>query len=174
MNILHCFGKNCLNLLLPALAGRGFHLAGRRISFSLMWWLSVLRVVSGRRGRPNGMVDVNRVSGCMSVAGYGYESHHCLMVWVRGSRRGGVFRARGSDGSPRNGWMVRTGVREGLQRKWTAVCRFLTPPLAPLKGGIIRVRWPVPAGHCSGKPDGAASNGYRFMGYRLLRRSSGR
>ncbi len=40
------------------------------------------------------------------------------MVRVRGSRRGGVFRAKGSDGSPRNGWMVRTGVREGLQRKW--------------------------------------------------------
>ena len=31
------------------------------------------------------------------------------------------------------------------------------PPLAPLKGGIIRVLLPVPAGHCSGKPDGAAA-----------------
>ena len=75
MNILHCFGKNYLNSLFPALAGRGFHLAGRCISFSLMQWLSARRVVSGGGGRPNGMDAVNRVSGCMSVARYVYESH---------------------------------------------------------------------------------------------------
>ena len=59
----------------------------------------------------------NRVSGCMSVAGCGRRSRF-LGRWFgsRGSRRGNNFRARGLDGSPRNGEMSRTGVREGL--KW--------------------------------------------------------
>ena len=73
------------------------------------------------------------------------------------SRRGRIVRARGYASSPRNGRMDRTGVREGWKWKWTAVCEILTPPLwPPLKGGI-QVPWPVPAGHCSGQPDGAAA-----------------
>ncbi|MBR4913185.1 MAG: hypothetical protein IKZ54_10160 [Bacteroidales bacterium] len=38
-------------------------------------------------------------------------------VRTRGSRRGEKVRAKGLDGSPRNGEMSRTGVREGLKRK---------------------------------------------------------
>ena len=56
----------------------------------------------------------NRVSGCMSVAGYEYGAHHRLMVRIQGSRRGGVYRARGSDGSPRNGWKVSDGRARGI------------------------------------------------------------
>ncbi len=54
---------------------------------------------------------VNRVSGCMSVAGIGRESHSRGTIRVRGSRRGRMFRARGLDGSLRNGDMLRTSVR---------------------------------------------------------------
>ena len=47
-----------------------------------------MRVVSGRGGWPNGMMTSDRVSGCMSVAGYTNGFHFRLMVRVRGSRRG--------------------------------------------------------------------------------------
>ena len=41
-------------------------------------------------------------------------------------------------------------------------------PLAPLKGGDQRVPWPVPAGHCSGQPDGAAAcKRLWVIGYRM-------
>ena len=58
MNILHCFGKNYLNSLFPALAGRRFRLAGCCLAFSLWRWLSILRVVFGGGGWPNGMVQL--------------------------------------------------------------------------------------------------------------------
>jgi hypothetical protein len=38
-------------------------------------------------------------------------------VRTRGSRRGKKVRAKGLDGSPRNGEMSRTGMREGLKQK---------------------------------------------------------
>lgn len=40
---------------LPALASRRFRLAGQSIALTLVLWLSEMRVVSGRGGRPNGM-----------------------------------------------------------------------------------------------------------------------
>ena len=82
----------------------------------------------GRVAKRNGAIAVrdgflvrnvredNRVSGCMSVAGLGARIHHRRMVQFRGSRRGKKVWAKGLDSSPRNGWMVRTGVREGW--KW--------------------------------------------------------
>ena len=52
--------------------------------------------------------------------------------------------------------LLRTGVRQGLKRKWTAVCVVLTP-LGPPKGGNYLRAVAGDAGHCSGKPDGAAA-----------------
>ncbi len=74
------------------------------------WWRDISR---GRAATLCGRPD-NRVSGCMSVAGYEYGAHHRLMVRIQGSRRGGVYRARGSDGSPRNGWKVSDGRARGI------------------------------------------------------------
>ena len=132
MFVLRDFRKKRPNSLPPAhagsripfrfaLEGRRFRLACQSLAFSLWWWVSAMRVVSVSGGRPNGMVVAeyvgdmrpclrnsdNRISGCMSIARCECESNHRLMVRVRGPRRGGVFRARESDGSPRNGWMVR-------------------------------------------------------------------
>ncbi len=44
-------------------------------------------------------------------------------------------RARGSDSSPRNANMARTGVRQGLQRLWPAVLQVSESPPGPLKRG---------------------------------------
>ena len=41
------------------------------------------------------------------------------------------LRARGLDGSPRNGDRTRTGVRQGWERLWPAVCGVLNPPWPP-------------------------------------------
>ena len=67
MNILHCFGKSCLNLFLPALAGRRFRLAGQGLAFPLAKWVSEVRVVFDSGGGPNGMV----------VAGYVGDRRPC-------------------------------------------------------------------------------------------------
>ena len=75
------------------------------------------------------------------------------------------MRARGSDGSPRNADMVRTGVRQGLQRLWPAVCGILTP-LGPPKGGNHQSAVAGAAGHLSGKP---GRRGFvMVIGYGLL------
>ena len=51
-----------------------------------------------------------------------------------------------------------TGVRApGIAAEMDGECRCLESPPAPIKEGDQRVPWPVPAGHCSGKPDGAAA-----------------
>ncbi len=58
MNISHCFGKNYLNSLFPALAGRRFRLARQGLAFPLAKWVSAMRGVFGWGGRPNGMVHL--------------------------------------------------------------------------------------------------------------------
>ena len=58
MNILHCFVKNYLNSLFPALAVRRFRLARQGLAFPLAKWVSARRVVSGGGGRPNGMAHL--------------------------------------------------------------------------------------------------------------------
>ena len=50
--------------LLPALARRRFRLAGQGIALTLVRWFSEMRVVSGRGGWPNGMVQLLFVSVC--------------------------------------------------------------------------------------------------------------
>ena len=91
---------------------------------------------------------VNRLSGCMSVAGYGNGFHFRLMVRVRGSRRGKMFRARGLDGSPRNAMMFQTGVRQDAQIMKNSLCLSLSQslchkskpiriPPGPPKGGSL-------------------------------------
>jgi len=45
----------------PALASSRFRLAGQSLAFSLRRWVSVMRVVFGRGGRPNGMVHLQVV-----------------------------------------------------------------------------------------------------------------
>ena len=127
--LCHADGANCVLAvghvpLIPALAGLGFRLAGYCLAFLLGWWVSVLRVVSGRGGRPNGMVAVNRVSGCMFVTGYGYGFHHRRMFRVRGSRRGEMDRARGLDGSPRNGGDGPDGRARGIAAFSFAPCFY--------------------------------------------------
>ena len=49
---------------LPALASLGFRLAVCRLVFSLEKWVSAMRVVSGRGGWPNGMVQLLFVNVC--------------------------------------------------------------------------------------------------------------
>ena len=49
----------------PALASPRFRLASQSLPFSLGRWLSELRAVFGRGGRPNGMVHLLVVSVCL-------------------------------------------------------------------------------------------------------------
>ena len=52
-----------------ALASPRFRLAGQCLPFSLKWWVSVMRVVFGRGGMPNGMVGFVGLSHCGSPTG---------------------------------------------------------------------------------------------------------
>ena len=52
---------------------------------------------------------------------------------------------------------VTGGLALGMEAEMDGGLCFFNPPLAPRKGGIIQVPWPVSAGHCSGQPDGAAA-----------------
>ena len=53
--------------------------------------------------------------------------------------------------------LVTGGRAPGIAAEMDGECRCLESPMAPIKEGDQRVPWPVPAGHCSGKPDGAAA-----------------
>ena len=157
---------------LPALARRRFRLAGWRIDFSVWRWVSyyhhtalrdttlrfacmvllalrACRLSEARRGRDMSGACGHAVgehgqprSGCMSVARYGNGFHHRRKVRMRGSRRG--------NGCGRGDRMVRRETRILSGRACARDCsgygrRFVgfLPPLAPLKGGIIKVLWPV-------------------------------
>ena len=52
---------------------------------------------------------------------------------------------------------VTSGLALGIEAEMDGGLQGSKSPLTPLKGGIIQVLWPVSAGHCSGKPDGAAA-----------------
>ena len=101
-----------------------------------------------------------------SVAGFGVRIPSSEEGVGAGFAAREWVRARGSDSSPRNANMSRTGVRQGLQRLWPAVLQVSESPLAPLKGGNQRVMWPVPAGHLSGKP-GRRGVFVKVIGYGL-------
>ena len=49
------------------------------------------------------------------------------------------------------------GRARGMEVEMDGGLSVSESPLAPLKGGDIQMPWPVPAGHCSGQPDGAAA-----------------
>ena len=64
------FLRVCPDPCPPAHASLRFRLARQSQPFSLGWWVSKMRVVSGRGGRPNGMVQsllVNVCAGGLSV-----------------------------------------------------------------------------------------------------------
>ena len=75
---------------------------------------------------------------------------------MRGSRRGRCV-GRGDRAVRREmgEWWDECAL--GMEAEMDGGLWVLESPLAPLKGGDIQVPWPVPAGHCSGQPDGAAA-----------------
>ena len=167
----------CLFSLLPALARRRFRLASKCLSFSLVRdgrecvGVSVQGVAKRNGGGLVGMVCLVG-SFAKETIGVAWFFRERTPLGVQGSAgKDGTVECRRPLGLRADGCgrllmrgvlllfvnMLRTGMRQGLQRKWPAVCGVSKSPLAPLKGGDQQVQWPVPAGHCSGKPDGAAA-----------------
>ena len=147
------YGANCVLAVgrmpfLPALAGQRFRLASQSFVFSVWRWMSGMRVVlmveggqtewciccSGRFPRSvRSRIQPGRAES--SVAGFGVRIPSSEEGVGAGFAAREWVRARGSDSSPRNANMSRTGVRQGLQRLWPAVLQVSEFPPGPLKRG---------------------------------------
>ena len=141
----------CLFSLLPALARRRFRLASKCLSFSLVRdgrecvGVSVQGVAKRNGGGLVGMVWLVGAFAKETIC-IGWCIRERTPLGVQGSvGKNGTVECRRPLGLRANGCgsllmrrglllfvnMLRTGMRQGLQRKWPAICRFLNPPCPP-------------------------------------------